>query len=92
MSSFANLELIPYQSPVHPKNFSRLAFNLMFVGFILMSWFLMYELMLNCLYSYLINTVKEKRSIVKELVVSFFGSIFIGFGLIFLIMWFGIYL
>lgn len=44
------------------------------------------------MYRYVINTGKDKRSLAKEIVVSFFGSIFIGFGLVFLIMWFGIYL
>jgi hypothetical protein len=35
-------ELVPYQSPITPKNFGRLALNLLFVAFVLMSWFTMY--------------------------------------------------
>ena len=37
----SKLDLIPYQSPVSPKHFGRLAFNLLFVAFIVMSWFIM---------------------------------------------------
>mmetsp|Transcript_34347 Transcript_34347/g.33553 ORF Transcript_34347/g.33553 Transcript_34347/m.33553 type:complete len:84 (-) Transcript_34347:48-299(-) len=76
------LYLMPYQSPVHPKHFARLGFNLLFIGFFLLSWFLIY----------VINTNVKQRSIMKEILVAFFSSIFTGFGLIFMIMWFGIYL
>lgn len=33
--------LTPYQSPVSPKQFGRLCFNLLFVAFIILSWFIM---------------------------------------------------
>jgi hypothetical protein len=43
-------------------------------------------------YSYLINKPKEKRSLTVELIAATFGSIFAGFGMIFFIMWTGIFL
>ncbi len=33
--------LTPYQSPVSPKQFGRLSFNLLFVAFIILAWFIM---------------------------------------------------
>lgn len=44
------------------------------------------------LYRYLVNKPKEQRSLVKELIAAVFGSVFAGFGAIFLIMWTGIFL
>ncbi|CDW85020.1 UNKNOWN [Stylonychia lemnae] len=78
----SRLELIPYQSPISPKHFGRLAFNFLFVAFIIMSWFTIY----------LVNKQKEQRSLVKELLAAVASSAFAGFGLIFLVMWTGIYL
>ncbi len=43
-------------------------------------------------YSYLINKPKVKRSLTVELIAATFGSIFGGFGMIFFIMWTGIFL
>lgn len=74
--------LTPYQSPVSPKQFGRLAANLLFVAFIILSWFIIY----------LVNKPKEQRNLVKELIAASLGSIFAGFGTIFLIMWTGIFL
>ena len=34
-------ELIPYVSPVSPKQFGRLSGNLLFVAFVVMAWFTM---------------------------------------------------
>jgi len=39
-----------------------------------------------------VNKPKEKRSLTKELLAAFFGSVFTGFGMIFFIMWTGIFL
>lgn len=38
---FSKLDLVPYQSPISPKHFSRLAFNTLFVAFVIMAWFIM---------------------------------------------------
>jgi hypothetical protein len=43
-------------------------------------------------YRYLVNKPKAQRSLAKELIAATFGSIFAGFGAIFLIMWTGIFL
>jgi hypothetical protein len=40
----------------------------------------------------LVNKPKEQRRLTKELLAAVFGSIFAGFGAIFLIMWTGIFL
>lgn len=34
-------DLTPYQAPISPKQFGRLSGNLLFVAFIIMSWFIM---------------------------------------------------
>eukprot|EP00347_Sterkiella_histriomuscorum_P000860 403374244 len=78
----SKLELIPYQSPISPKHFGRLAFNLLLVAFVIMSWFIIY----------LVNKPKEQRSLVKEIIAAVFGSITAGFGVIFVVMWTGTYL
>jgi hypothetical protein len=39
-----------------------------------------------------VNKPKEKRSLTKELLGAVFGSVFFGFGLVFFIMWTGIFL
>jgi hypothetical protein len=43
-------------------------------------------------YRYLVNKPKAQRSLAKELIGATLGSIFAGFGAIFLIMWTGIFL
>jgi len=48
--------------------------------------------MLKLQYRYLVNKPKGQRSLVKELLAAAFGSVFAGFGTIFLIMWTGIFL
>lgn len=74
-------KLTPYLSPVHPRHFGRLSLTLMVIGFILFSWFIVYE----------VNVAKKNRSLLKEVVVSAAASCFLGFGLIFMIMWGGIF-
>ena len=39
--NLADMTLTPYTSPVSPKQFGHLSFNLLFVAFIIMSWFIM---------------------------------------------------
>jgi len=39
-----------------------------------------------------VNKPKEQRNIVKEVIASAAGSVFAGFGVIFFIMWTGIFL
>jgi hypothetical protein len=46
----------------------------------------------SSLYSYLVNKPKAQRSLVKELIAAVVGSVFAGFGIIFFIMWTGIFL
>ena len=36
-----DLVLTPYTSPVSPKQFGRLSGNLLFVAFVILSWFIM---------------------------------------------------
>ena len=41
-----DLVLTPYTSPVSPKQFGRLSGNLLFVAFVILSWFIMYPFLL----------------------------------------------
>ena len=88
-----DLILTPYTSPVSPKQFGRLSGNLLFVAFVILSWFIMYApSIISPFRSYLVNKPKEQRSLAKEIVAAVFASVFAGFGTIFLIMWTGIFL
>lgn len=71
----------PYMSPVNPAVFPSLAVVLLGIGLFFMAWFFVYE----------VTSTKYTRDIFKELVVSLVASLFLGFGVLFLLLWVGIY-
>merc|ERR1739848_37463 len=70
-----------YVSPINPAVFPHLTVVLLGIGIFFMAWFFVYE----------VTSSKFARDLVKELVVSAVASAFMGFGVLFLLLWVGIY-
>merc|ERR1711911_135720 len=70
-----------YVSPINPAVFPHLTVVLMGIGIFFMAWFFVYE----------VTASKFGRSLKKELVTSLVASVFMGFGVLFLLLWVGIY-
>ncbi|XP_015519225.1 transmembrane protein 258 [Neodiprion pinetum] len=70
-----------YVSPINPAVFPHLAVVLLGIGIFFTAWFFVYE----------VTSTKFTRDIFKELLVSLVAAIFSGFGVLFLLLWVGIY-
>merc|ERR1712170_24129 len=70
-----------YVSPINPAVFPHLTVVLLGIGIFFMAWFFVYE----------VTSTKFTRDLFKELLVSLVASIFMGFGVLFLLLWVGIY-
>ncbi|KAK0167637.1 hypothetical protein PV327_005008 [Microctonus hyperodae] len=70
-----------YVSPINPAVFPVLALVLLGIGIFFTAWFFVYE----------VTSTKFTRDIFKELLVSLVAALFSGFGVLFLMLWVGIY-
>ncbi|XP_051019176.1 transmembrane protein 258-like [Acomys russatus] len=70
-----------YASPVTPPVFPPLTVVLLAIGMFFTAWFFVYE----------VTSTKCTRDIYKELFVSLVALLFMGFGVLFLLLWVGIY-
>lgn len=70
-----------YVSPVNPAVFPHLTIVLLGIGIFFTAWFFVYE----------VTSTKFTRDIFKELLVALVAAIFSGFGVLFLLLWVGIY-
>ncbi|CAG7834042.1 unnamed protein product [Allacma fusca] len=70
-----------YVSPVHPAIFPHLTLILLGIGIFFTGWFFVYE----------VTTTSKTRLLFKELVIALVAASFMGFGLLFLLLWVGIY-
>ncbi|XP_076445461.1 dolichyl-diphosphooligosaccharide--protein glycosyltransferase subunit TMEM258 [Babylonia areolata] len=70
-----------YVSPINPAVFPHLTVVLLGIGIFFMAWFFVYE----------VTSTKFTRDLYKELSVSLVASIFMGFGVLFLLLWVGIF-
>ncbi|XP_054274164.1 transmembrane protein 258 [Macrosteles quadrilineatus] len=70
-----------YVSPVNPAVFPHLTVILLGIGIFFTAWFFVYE----------VTSTKFTRDLFKELLVSLVAAIFSGFGILFLLLWVGIY-
>ena len=70
-----------YVSPVNPALYPHLATILLMFGTFFTSWFFVYE----------VTSTKFTRDMSKELLISLVASLFLGFGLMFLMLSVGIY-
>ncbi|GAB0100216.1 Transmembrane protein 258 [Sergentomyia squamirostris] len=82
--------MVRYLSPINPTVFPHLATVLLFIGVFFTAWFFVFE----------VSRPKDTNSsgkhskdgvIFKELLISLFASIFLGFGVLFLMLSVGIY-
>ncbi|XP_035563686.1 transmembrane protein 258-like [Canis lupus dingo] len=69
-----------YTSPVNPAVFPHLTVMLLATG-VFTTWVFVYE----------VTSTKYTRDIYKELLISLVASLFMGFGVLFLLLWIGIY-
>ena len=70
-----------YASPVNPAVYPTLSVVLLTFGLFFMAWFFVYEVTSN----------KYTKVLHKELIVALVASVFLGFGVLFLLLWVGIY-
>jgi len=70
-----------YVSPVNPAIYPQLTFVLLAIGIFFAAWFFVYE----------VTSTKYTRDLPKELLMGFCASVFNGFGILFLLLWVGIY-
>nr|CAD2161303.1 unnamed protein product [Meloidogyne enterolobii] len=68
----------PYNSPVSPSLFPHLTIVLLGIGLISTAYFFVNG----------VTSTKKTRSIIKELVIALIASGFLGFGALFLMLWF----
>ena len=71
----------PYLPPVDPQLFLTLWISLLTLGIAFTGWFFVYE----------VSVSRSARSIVQELALSLIASVLIGFGVIFLMLWAGVW-
>ncbi|XP_036123488.1 transmembrane protein 258-like [Molossus molossus] len=71
-----------YTSPVNPAVFPLLTVVLLAIGMFFTAWFFVYE----------VTPTKYTQVIYKELLIALLPSLFLGFGVLFLLLWVGIYL
>ncbi|KAG8201249.1 hypothetical protein JTE90_019887 [Oedothorax gibbosus] len=70
-----------YVSPVNPAVYPHLTLVLLGIGLFFMAWFFVYE----------VTSTKFTRDVFKELLISLVAAVFLGFGILFLLLWVGIY-
>ncbi|GIX85363.1 transmembrane protein 258 [Caerostris darwini] len=70
-----------YVSPVNPAVYPHLTLVLLGIGLFFMAWFFVYE----------VTSTKFTRDMFKELLISLVAAVFLGFGVLFLLLWVGIY-
>ncbi|XP_060222250.1 transmembrane protein 258-like [Meriones unguiculatus] len=71
-----------YTSPVNQAVFPHLTVILLAVGMLFTAWFFTYE----------VTSAKHTRDIYKGLRISLVASLFMGFGVLFLLLWVVVYL
>jgi len=77
-----------YVSPINPGLYPQLCIFLCGLGIFFLSWFFIYEVTTGTDG----GGIKKRRNIVKELLLAFVASLFLGFGTIFLLLWTGVYI
>nr|ABF18120.1 signal anchor-containing predicted conserved peptide [Aedes aegypti] len=83
--------MVRYISPVNPAVFPHLASVLLLIGTFFTAWFFVFEVSRPKLSSSSSSSNGKEGVIFKELLISLFASIFLGFGVLFLLLSVGIY-
>jgi len=76
--------MVRHVSPINPAVFPHLATILTAIGIFFTAWFFVYEMSRS-------KAGREGSSIFKELLLSLFAALFLGFGVLFLMLSVGIY-
>ncbi|XP_055844964.1 transmembrane protein 258 [Episyrphus balteatus] len=76
--------MVRYVSPINPAVFPHLATVLLAIGTFFTAWFFVFEVSRP-------RSSQKESTIFKELLISLFASIFLGFGVVFLLLSVGIY-
>lgn len=78
------VEMRRYVSPINPAIFPHLATVLLIIGTFFTAWF----------FIYMVSRPKnsKEKTLFKELLISFCASVFLGFGVMFLMLAVGIYI
>jgi len=74
-------DTVPYFPAINPAFFPTLWIILVSLGIFFMGWFFVYE----------VSVHKNKRSIMKEASLSITSSVLLGFGVLFLMLWSGVW-
>lgn len=90
-SSDLTSDYMGYEPPITPNSFPHLSLLLLLTGLITMGWF--FTLIVTTSRNQSIDSIGSKSTkLVKELFVSFLGSIFFGFGTLFLLLSVGLFI
>ena len=81
MSGSIPSKLIPFHSPINPALYPLLSILLCSTGFLALAWY----------FVYVATTRTAKRSLFYELAIALVSSALLGFGVLFLLLWTGIY-
>lgn len=81
MASIDIASMSRYVSPINPAIYPQLSLILLAIGLFFTAWFFVYE----------ITSTKYTRDMYKELLMAICGSVFNGFGVLFVLLWVGIY-
>ncbi|KAL9905592.1 transmembrane protein 258 [Glossina fuscipes] len=78
------VEMRRYVSPINPAIFPHLATVLLIIGTFFTAWY----------FIYMVSRPKnsKEKTLFKELLISFCASVFLGFGVMFLMLAVGIYI
>ncbi|XP_061395134.1 oligosaccharyltransferase subunit 5 kud [Musca autumnalis] len=74
-----------YISPINPAVFPHLATVLLIIGTFFTAWFFIFVVSRP-------KNAKNEKTLFKELAISLCGSVFLGFGIMFLMLAVGIYI
>ncbi len=77
------LDLLPYYPPVKRSNFVYLWISLIFVGILFLGAFFVSELSAQ--------KQRQNRSLIREITLASLASITLGFGVLFLMLWAGVW-
>lgn len=89
-----------YVSPVNPAVYPHLTLVLLGIGLFFTIWFFVYEVswmrfsvrhVIVIDHVFQVTSTKYTRDFYKEIIMSFVASLFNGFGILFLLLWVGIY-
>ncbi len=77
-------DLLPYYPPVRLSQFVYLWISLIFIGILFLGWFFVSELAAQ-------KNRGKTRQLIKEITLATVASVSLGFGVLFLMLWSGVW-